>query len=238
MIELYKCQKCGKSVFEKFGSGKFCSRACANSRQFSSEMNEKRSVSNKRAFERNPELRKICSDNAKKLNASRDYSSMKGRQLSEETKAKMSAARVGKKHSEETKQKCREAQLEKVRNGTHKGWQSRNITSYAEKFWTKILDNNGISYKREFTVKYGKKPNEHYFLDFLIQKNNVNVDLEIDGKQHQYEDRKEHDKLRDERISNLGFEIYRVAWNEVNSENGKTLMASKIKDFLNFYQSL
>lgn len=29
---MYKCERCGKEVFEKFGSGRFCSRACANAR--------------------------------------------------------------------------------------------------------------------------------------------------------------------------------------------------------------
>lgn len=234
MIELYKCQKCGKSVFEKFGSGKFCSRACANSRKFSSETNEKRRISNKRAFERNPELRKKCSDNAKKLNASRDYSSMKGRHLSEETKSKISAALVGRRHSEETKQKCCEAQLERVRNGTHKGWQNRNITSYAEKFWTRVLDNNGVSYKRELTVKYSNGPNDHYFLDFYIESNGRKIDLEIDGKQHKYVDRAEHDRARDERLSNLGYVVYRIDWNEINSEEGKLRMKEKIDKFLDF----
>lgn len=38
---MYKCEKCGKEVFEKFGSGRFCSRACANSRVYTDEIKEK-----------------------------------------------------------------------------------------------------------------------------------------------------------------------------------------------------
>ena len=40
----YYCEKCGKFVSdgEYFGSGRFCSRACANSRTQTEEMNEKR----------------------------------------------------------------------------------------------------------------------------------------------------------------------------------------------------
>ena len=34
--------------------------------------------------------------------------------------------------------------LEKVKNGTHKGWQSRNITSYPEKFFISVLKNNNL----------------------------------------------------------------------------------------------
>lgn len=125
-----------------------------------------------------------------------------------------------------------------VASGKHQGWKARNITSYAEKFWIRVLDNNGISYKREFTVKYGKKPNEHYFLDFLIQKNNVNIDLEIDGKQHQYEDRKKHDEIRDKRLSDCGYIVYRIKWNEVNSEKGKLEMKEKINNFLEYLNSI
>lgn len=38
---MYKCERCGKEVLEKFGSGRFCSRACANSRIHSRESREK-----------------------------------------------------------------------------------------------------------------------------------------------------------------------------------------------------
>lgn len=231
MDELYKCQRCGKSVFVKFGSGKFCCRACSNSRQFSSKTNEKRSISVKRAFERNPELRKICSDTAKKLNASRECSPMKGRHLSNETKAKISAAMVGRKHSEETKQKCREAQLERVRNGTHKGWQSRNITSFAENFFIKVLANElpNASYIRE-------KPFGKYFLDFFFEEKAL--DLEIDGKQHLYKERAESDKCRDEYLKSNNITVYRIPWNEINSDDGKNKMKEKIAAFIEFYNLL
>lgn len=125
-----------------------------------------------------------------------------------------------------------------VASGKHQGWKTRNISSYAEKFWIRVLDNNGISYKREFTVKYGKESNEHYFLDFLIQKNNANIDLEIDGKQHQYEDRKKHDEIRDKRLFDCGYIVYRIKWNEVNSEKGKLEMKEKINNFLEYLNSI
>jgi hypothetical protein len=37
----YTCEKCGKVTEEKFGSGRFCSRACANSRAHSAETKER-----------------------------------------------------------------------------------------------------------------------------------------------------------------------------------------------------
>ena len=33
---------------------------------------------------------------------------------------------------------------ERISNGTHKGWNTRNIVSYPEKFFMKVLDNNNI----------------------------------------------------------------------------------------------
>lgn len=72
-------------------------------------------------------------------------------------------------------------------------------------------------------------------MDFFIEKNGVKIDLEIDGKQHLYEDRKIHDKERDEFLTEKGYIIYRVPWNEINSEEGKLLMKNKINDFLTFF---
>lgn len=37
MKSLYVCETCGKEVYEKFGSGRFCSRSCANKRKHSLE---------------------------------------------------------------------------------------------------------------------------------------------------------------------------------------------------------
>lgn len=226
MSILYYCAKCGKAVEEKFGSGKFCSRSCANSRIFSEESNVKRSISNSRAWDllgrKEKHFCKLCGCATKKTKTGLCQKCLR---YSEEGKAIISATS--------------KLSYQKVKSeGRFVGWKARNIVSFAEQFWQKVLDNNGISYKKEFTVNYGKMPNEHYFLDFLIQKNNVNIDLEIDGKQHQYEDRKKHDEIRDKRLSDCGYIVYRIKWNEVNSEKGKLEMKEKINNFLNYLNSI
>lgn len=38
---MYICEKCGKEVYEKYGSGRFCSRQCANSRTHTQEIKNK-----------------------------------------------------------------------------------------------------------------------------------------------------------------------------------------------------
>lgn len=50
MKTIYYCEKCGKLVTKKFGSGRFCSRSCANSRVHSEECKERISKSVKNNF--------------------------------------------------------------------------------------------------------------------------------------------------------------------------------------------
>lgn len=90
-----------------------------------------------------------------------------------------------------------------------------------------VLNDNNIEYKHNF-------PLDKYFLDFYIEINGRIIDLEIDGKQHKYEDRQQSDKLRDEFVKNQNIEVYRIEWNSINTENGKIMMKQKIDNFLNF----
>lgn len=132
--------------------------------------------------------------------------------------------------SEETKEKIRKKALERIENGTFSGWKTRGKRSYPEKFWENVLNNNGISFiPEDFSTK-------KYFLDFLIEKNGKKIDLEIDGKQHK--ERKEHDIERDSFLTENGFIVYRVKWNSINSEVGKTKMKEKIDKFLEFYNRI
>ena len=125
--------------------------------------------------------------------------------------------------------RSKETYLKVKEEGRFKGWTTRKINSYAEKYWMKVLDNLNIPYIRE--EKFGR-----YFLDFKIDVGNFKLDLEIDGHQHTY--RIEHDKERDAFLKQNGFIVYRIPWNTVNTENGRQLMNEKIDKFLEFYNSL
>lgn len=114
-----------------------------------------------------------------------------------------------------------------INEGRHQGWKSRNIISYPESFWMNVLNNNNIEYKHNFLL--GK-----YFLDFYIEIQGRLIDLEIDGKQHKYEDRHASDILRDKFIKSQNIEVYRIEWNSINTDEGKLLMRQKIEDFINF----
>lgn len=134
-------------------------------------------------------------------------------------------------NSPEYKNRLKQIQLERVKQGIHSGWQSRNITSYPEKFWIKVLQNNNIPFEREKHVG-------QYFLDFVISINNKLIDLEIDGKQHKYQDRQLSDQIRDQFLSENGYHVYRIEWNEINSIKGKNIMKDKIEKFINYISTL
>lgn len=112
------------------------------------------------------------------------------------------------------------------------GWISRNKRSYAEKFWEAVLKNNNIDFIPEKLItkkELGVNENGNYFLDFLIGKN---IDLEIDGKQHNYKDRKESDELRDSRLKNAGYLVYRIPFINPNTKENKKLVKKQINNFL------
>lgn len=53
-----------------------------------------------------------------------------------------------------------------------------------------------------------------------------------------YPDRLESDKIRDNFITKNNIIVYRIEWNEINSEKGKLLMEEKINKFLDFYKNI
>lgn len=62
---MYICEKCGKEVTEKFGSGRFCSRQCANSRNFSDIAKDKKRQAMNRIYASDKEayMYKVKKDN-------------------------------------------------------------------------------------------------------------------------------------------------------------------------------
>lgn len=127
---------------------------------------------------------------------------------------------------------------EKVLNGEHKGWATRNISSYPEEFFKGVLISLNLPYEFNFPVSkssLGIKSASSYFLDFYIQIGQRKIDLEIDGKQHEYPDRKESDQERDSLLIQNGYEVYRIKWkNPVTEENKKYIESEieKMKTFL------
>lgn len=232
------CSNCGKEL--KSSQRKFCSQSCSTS--YTNKIKGKRKDETKKKISNSliDRYNKILKDSivVETQNRKREHLIRKhkctcivcGKEFFSKRKSTKHCSSKCTSNDESVKQKLRIKQLERVKNGTHIGWIQRNRTSYPEKFFKNVLDSNHIEYSREnFSTK-------RYFLDFLIIKNGNKIDLEIDGKQHKL--RKEHDRIRDEFLTSKGYIVYRIEWNNINNEDGKTRMRQKIGNFLNFYNSL
>ena len=107
------------------------------------------------------------------------------------------------------------------------GWQSRAKKSYAEKFWEQVLKNNKIAF--EYDKRVGR-----FYIDFAIEIDDKKIALEIDGKQHEYPERKKSDAIKDKYLKRNNWLVYRIPWNEINTDHGKEEMLEKINCFLTY----
>lgn len=218
----YNCENCGKKVESKYGSGRFCSKKCANS--FNRiEINKKISIALKKR-NNTPIIIKRCP--------------ICGKQFEGRTKTCSKECgniyRIKYNHiKEETREKLSRAVQKRIAEGRYKGWMTRNITSYAEKFFKKVLENNNITYEFNKPIckkELGIEENGNYFLDFALP---GKVDLEIDGKQHKLEERHKHDLIRDERLTKNGWKVYRIEWKSLPKNND--YIKKEIDKFLQWY---
>ena len=234
--EYYKnpkyCLECGKILpFEKIFN-KFCNKSCANTytnkhRKHSQETKDKisKSVLNFKTLNKKDKVL-ICKYCGNEFIAER--------KLDGRFKATKYCCKEC--HDKSIKEHFHDKRMKEIEDGTFIGWKSRNITSYAEKFFIEVLNNNNIIYEINKPLK--REHNQSYFLDFYIIKNNIEIDLEIDGKQHKYKDRIQSDIKRDIYVESKGIKVYRIDWNEINSNNGKEIMKEKLDKFLEFYNNI
>jgi endogenous inhibitor of DNA gyrase (YacG/DUF329 family) len=129
---------------------------------------------------------------------------------------------------------------QKIANGTHKGWQVRPQMSYPELFFKKVFEEQGLIDKCRINDPINKRDlglNDYnnYFLDFHFFYHKL--DLEIDGKQHQQPDRIIHDKERDSVLIANGYDVYRIKWRSINTENGKKYIENEINKFIEYYNN-
>lgn len=228
-----RCKNCGKIITKR--KNEFCSHSCSATysnkrRRHTAETKRKISDSVKKYFSAHPSTyyRKLITEYKRTcIICGKEFSTYRGIGL-RASRSKTCSIECNKilrsRNSAETIKKLKA-------EGRFQGWKSRNITSYAEKFWATVLSNNGIEYTRE--KKIGK-----YFIDFYIKNGDAVIDLEIDGKQHKYKDRHASDIERDKYLSSLGIIVYRVEWNSINTETGSSKMKLKIDEFLNFYNTM
>lgn len=239
------CPECGTIVYKK--GNKFCNRSCSakfnnNKRPpMSYEQKEKTSKTLHEHFLKNKTS--IFEYHNKKIVAYKDRQHTclicnniltLNQQHSYNIFCSNKCSAIWRSQQQSIRDKISKKAKERVANGTHKGWKTRNIISYPESFFIKVLDNNNIKYEHNFPLSQkslGTENNNYYFLDFYIP--NKKIDLEIDGNQHK--DRISHDNMRDEILIKNGYKPYRIKWKCINTEKGKKYIQNEIENFLNFY---
>ena len=115
---------------------------------------------------------------------------------------------------------------ERIANGEHKGWASREkmVPSFPEKVTMEILAELELhSLKREF--KCGK-----WFIDFADVERKIA--LEIDGKQHEFPERKASDETKDSFLVQEGWTVHRIKWKKL-TDKSRVVLKDKIKEIFN-----
>lgn len=99
----------------------------------------------------------------------------------------------------------------RVANGLHKGWATRKrlTPSYPEQYVINLMIENNLKYEYEHKV-------DKWFIDFANP--DKKFALEIDGRQHDEEDRKERDKRKTEYLESLGWTVVRVRWQKPDKD--------------------
>ena len=220
-----KCIACNVAFFTKLGGPKeanFCSYLCSNSHRAKPKTEEeKKKISEGVKISLKAKSKKCKPDNKKFscLGCNKEF-------LYHKKKIYCSTECMCK--SEVYRNNLRKAMKQRVESGTHSGWKSRKgkTPSYPEKFFMSVLDKNQIKYEHEL-------PCGKYFIDFAIK--DKMIALEIDGKQHEYEDRKKSDLLKDVCLSENGWKVYRIKWKSINNESGKIYIKEQIDKFLDFF---
>ena len=224
------CENCNCEHDGSYGSGRFCSCKCArgfSTREKRVEITRKRTEANKGRSPWNKLPDKFCKDCGSKI-----------RKRSTSFLCKKCAPKYNNILIEK-RNNLSNAAKKNVREGRHQGWKTRNISSYPEIFFKRVVENNNLKYKFNHPVSkksLGVDDCSSYFLDFYFEE--LKLDLEIDGKQHNYEDRIESDKERDSLLIENGYIVYRIKWKSINNENGKAYIRHEIEKFLKFFDNL
>lgn len=198
------CENCCTEHNGNYGSGRFCSKLCA--RSFSTK--GKRSEINKKVSDKlkQPLKSKIC------ICCGASFVAI--------TRSKICSALCKSKLKSEASKKGRANS--KLR-GTFTGWKTRTKEpSYPEQYFIDLFLNENINnYVRELPVG-------RWFVDFAFV--DLKIALEIDGKQHDYSDRKQKDQEKDKFLQENGWKVIRIKWKNPINENNKLFLFSQIKN--------
>lgn len=224
------CPNCNKEIQSRDNRTKFCSQSCSatynnKKRTISTQTKDKIKKSIISFHKQNESNSKICII----CNNSFKPQILKYRKSRTNTCSKECLSILRSNNSKAVMKKL-------IDENRHQGWTSRNTISYPEKFFIDVLNNNDIKFIHNYKVKksdLGLNDNYNYFLDFYLYEKNI--DLEIDGKQHN--ERLIQDELRDFNLKTK-FNIYRIKWKSINTQKGKEYIRKEIENFLIYYNNL
>lgn len=141
----------------------------------------------------------------------------------------INATWTGKNLPKEMKEKIRKGRVKFLQEnpGQHGAWNKEN-KSYLENWFEEFYLSELLDKNYDIQFNYSVYP---YFLDFAFV--DLKLDVEVDGKFHYtYETNIEHDKIRNETLEKLGWRIYRISIDEVNSNPNKVK-----KEFLEYLKN-
>jgi very-short-patch-repair endonuclease len=128
-------------------------------------------------------------------------------------------------HTSESKSKIREARLNWMKENPDKtAWRQRNLSYPEKRFQDKIKDLN-LDNKHLIIRERSVFP---YFIDFAFE--NEKVAVEIDGSQHELEQRKSSDEQKDQLLISQGWRVYRVSAKAVNEDIDNVML--EVLDYL------
>lgn len=108
------------------------------------------------------------------------------------------------------------------KNGTFSGWHNRRFEpSYPERYFIELF------LKEQITGWEREKKVGRWFIDFAFPEKMLAV--EIDGRQHDDEDRKQKDQEKDLFLNKSGWNVMRIKWKNPKDEKGKAFLYPQIK---------
>lgn len=251
-----RCKICGNPITRIDNNAKYCSKSCSAKARYSNLSDEvkvdttnKLKNGNKAARELKRIQEAIEFKNAmhrcEQCNRVMEIKFASGRFCSKEC-SDMYCANYGKLHREEASIRTKElwsnpdcrsrflaGQQKAIDEGRWPCMMHSSEPSYPEKYWMDVLATENIRYVYNFLVKHSDIGVEApkltwYKLDFYLI--DYNVDLEIDGSQH--DDQVEHDRLRDARLIDGGYLVYRIPW------KGHWKVAEQLADLRSYLTSI
>ena len=196
------CENCKVFHDGNYGSGRFCSSKCA--RSFSTKLN--RTAINQKVsqtFSSKPSNR--IKKNCENCDALFEVEYRKRHQKTCSHSCASQARWKNLEYRENVSKRLSNIALLRHAAGEDFGWRTRDkfSCSYPESVCMRILEELQISYLREF--RFGK-----YFIDFAFPDRKIAI--EIDGKQHEKEERMKSDMKKDLLLIENGWTVHRIKW--------------------------